>query len=138
MNSAGQVIGVNTAVSGEGQNIGFAIPINVIKEAIDNFNNTGQFSRPFMGVRYQNIDTKTALMNDVPAGAYIQEIVADSPADKAGIEEGDIITKPKELAKEIAKHKVGDKMDVEVWRDLPAGRQGGETLKITVTLEEAK
>ncbi|MBI2587610.1 trypsin-like peptidase domain-containing protein, partial [Candidatus Amesbacteria bacterium] len=75
LNSAGQVVGVNTAVSSAGQNIGFAIPINVIKEAIDNFNTTGQFSRPFLGVKYRILDLNTALKNDVPQGAYIEEIV---------------------------------------------------------------
>ncbi len=131
LNSAGQVIGVNTAVSQEGQNIGFAIPINVIKEAIDNFNKTGQFNRPFLGVRYRMIDQKTALLNEVPQGAYVQEVILDSPAEKAGIEEGDIIIKPKDIAKEVSGHKVGEKMEVEVWR-------GGEAKTMTVTLEEAK
>ena len=140
LNSAGQVVGVNTAVSSEGQNIGFAIPINVIKEAIDNFNKTGQFSRPFLGVKYRILDQKTALMNDVPQGAYIEEIVADSPAEKAGLEAGDIITKivgqkiagdDGSLAKIISGKKVGDKVDVEYYRD-------GDTKTVTVTLEEAK
>ena len=140
LNSAGQVVGVNTAVSSEGQNIGFAIPINVIKDAIDNFNKTGQFSRPFLGVKYRMLDQKTALMNDVPQGAYIQEVVADSPADKAGIQSEDIITKiggqkingdDGSLAGIIAGHKIGDKVSVEIWRN-------GETKTLTVTLEEAK
>ena len=131
LNSAGQVIGVNTAVSQQGQNIGFAIPINIIKEAIDNFNKTGQFSRPFMGVRYRQIDQKTALLNDAPQGAYVEEVVEGSPAEKAGIEAGDIITKPKEIAKDVALHKIGDVIDVEVYRE-------GKTLNFTVTLEEAK
>lgn len=141
LNSAGQVVGVNTAVSSQGQNIGFAIPINVIKEAIDNFNKTGQFSRPYLGVRYRMIDLKTALANDVPAGAYVQEVVEDSPAAKGEIEAGDIITKlggekisgedEVGLAKEIAKHKVGERVEVEVWRE-------GETKKLAVMLEEAK
>ena len=117
LNSAGQVIGVNTAVSQQGQNIGFAIPINVIKDAIDNFNKTGQFSRPFMGVRYRQIDQKTALLNDVPQGAYVEEIVEGSPAEKAGIVAGDIITKPKEIAKEVSQRKIGDVIEVEVYRD---------------------
>lgn len=130
LNSAGQVIGVNTAVAG-GQNIGFALPINVIKEAIDNFNKTGQFSRPFLGVRYRIIDQKTAILNDIPQGAYVQEVVEDSPADKAGIKEGDIITSPKDVAKEVSSHKIGDTLNIELWRD-------GETLNIRVTLEEAK
>jgi len=141
LNSAGQVIGINTAVSAQGQNIGFAIPINVIAEAIDNFNKTGQFSRPYLGVRYRMIDLKTALANDVPAGAYVQEVIEDSPAARGGIEAGDIITKlggdkisgddDASLAKLISGHKVGDRVGVEVWRD-------GDSKTLNVTLEEAK
>lgn len=140
LNSAGQVIGVNTAISTEGQNIGFAIPINVVKEAIDNFDKTGQFNRPFLGVRYRIIDQKTALLNEVPQGALIQSVIRDSPADKAGIKDGDIITKvsgkkisgdESSLASEIANHKVGDNISVEIWRD-------SNTLTLTVTLQEAK
>lgn len=140
LNSSGQVIGINTAVSQDGQNIGFAIPINVVKEAIDNFNKTGQFSRPFLGVRYRMIDQKTALLNDVPSGALVQEVVAGSAAEKGGVKVADIITKidgkkvtgdETSLAKEIGAHKVGDKMSLEVWRD-----EVSKTLSIT--LEEAK
>ncbi|OGD09671.1 hypothetical protein A2397_03215 [Candidatus Amesbacteria bacterium RIFOXYB1_FULL_44_23] len=141
LNSVGQVIGVNTAVSGEGQNIGFAIPINVIKDAIDNFNKTGQFSRPYLGVRYRVLSMKTALQYEVPTGAYVQAVVEESPAFKAGIEVGDIITKfdgkkitgetDSELSKAISEHKVGDKVKIEVYRD-------GETKTIEVTLEEAQ
>jgi serine protease Do len=141
LNSAGQVIGINTAVSGEGQNIGFAIPINVIKDAIDNFNKTGQFSRPYLGVRYRVLSMKAALQYEVPSGAYVQEVVENSPAAKAGIEAGDIITKfdgtkltgetDNELSKAISQHKVGDKVKVEVYRD-------GETKTLDVTLEESQ
>lgn len=131
LNSAGQVIGVNTAVSSQGQNIGFAIPINVVKDAIDNFNKTGQFSRPYLGVRYRVIDQKTAILNDVPQGAYVQEVVADSPAEKAGIKDGDIITDPKDIAKTVSEHKIGDRIEVKIWR-------GGENKTLDVTLEEAK
>ncbi len=130
LNSAGQVIGVNTAVAG-GQNIGFAIPINVIKDAIDNFNNTGQFSRPYLGVKYKIIDKKLAILNDVPEGAYVQEIGKDSPAEKSGLLLEDIITVPKDVAKEVATHKIGDSLDLEVWRN-------GKILKLIATLEEAK
>jgi S1-C subfamily serine protease len=141
LNSVGQVIGVNTAVSQEGQNIGFALPINVIKEAIDQFNKTGQFVRPYLGVRYGLINQRSALMNEVPQGAYVQEVLENSPAEKAGIQPDDIITKiagtkmavedDTVLAKEIAKHKVGDTIEVELWRK-------GETKIVKVTLEEAK
>ena len=138
LNSAGQVIGINVAV-GAGENIGFAIPINVIKEAIDNFNQTGQFARPFLGVRYQMINQDLALMNEVPQGAYVVEVVADSAAAKAGIETGDIITsfdgqpvREEEggLAKLINSKKIGDQVNLKIWRD-------GEESDLKVTLEES-
>lgn len=138
LNSAGQVIGVNVAVVAQGENIGFAIPINVIKEAIDNFNQTGQFARPFLGVRYRMISQDLALLNEVPQGAYIAEVVAGSAAEKAGIQEGDIIVKfngqlvreeDGGLAKLINQKKIGDKVKITIWR-------GGEEIELTVTLEE--
>src|SRR3989339_587081 len=91
LNSAGQVIGVNVAVAQSGQNIGFALPINTVKQVVDSFQKTGSFERPFLGVRYQMISQETALMNDVPAGAYIVEVVSGSPAETAGLKTGDII-----------------------------------------------
>jgi len=138
LNSAGQVIGVNVAVVAGGENIGFAIPINVIKEAIDNFNRTGQFARPFLGVRYRMINQDLALLNEVPQGAFIVEVIAGSAAEKAGIEEGDIIVKfngqlvreeDGGLAKLINQKKIGDKVRITVWRD-------GEEIELEATLEE--
>jgi serine protease Do len=138
LNSSGEVIGINTAVSSEGQNIGFAIPINVIKDALDQFNKTGKFSRPFLGVRYKIITRDLSVVNEVPEGAYVQEVVADSPAEKSGILVGDIITKidgkkitEKEggLAKVVSDKKVGDKVVIEVWRD-------GETKNLNVVIGE--
>ena len=138
LNSSGQVIGVNTAVSAAAENIGFAIPINVIKEGLDQFNKSGKFQRPFLGVRYRIISRDLSIINDVPEGAYIQEVVTDSPADKAGIRQEDIITKIDGnkvsekgggLAKIIADKKIGDKLNIEIWRD-------GETKTLQVTVGE--
>jgi S1-C subfamily serine protease len=126
LNSSGQVIGINVAVSGEGQNIGFALPINVVKDAITNFNTTGQFNRPYLGVRYKIVTKDVAVLNEIPEGAYIMEVISGSPADKAGIKQDDIITKldgvrlsgsNAELSKIIAKKKVGDTITLTVWRD---------------------
>lgn len=126
LNSAGQVIGVNIAVAASGQNIGFAIPINVIKESLQNFEKTGKFERAFLGVRYRMISQDLALLNDVPQGAYIVEVVSGSPAEKAKIKEGDIITKfdsqlvrEKDggLAKLIAGKKIGDRIHLTIWRE---------------------
>lgn len=127
LNSAGQVVGVNTAISEAGQNLGFAIPINVIKDAIDQFNKSGgKFSRPFLGVQYRMVTRDLAVLNDLPEGAYVQDVVSGSPAEKAGIQKGDIITKIDGkrindanggLSPIIAGKKVGDSISIEVWRD---------------------
>ncbi len=126
LNSAGQVIGVNVAVSAGANNVGFALPINVVKDSLKNFNETGAFERPFFGVRYQMITKEQGILNKVPAGAYVVEVVTGSSADKAGIKKGDIIVKfdSKEVEKEekglvdmISKKKIGEKIEVELWRD---------------------
>lgn len=120
---SGNAIGVNVAVSASGENVGFALPINIVRASIENFNQTGQFNRPFLGVRYQMISERAALANEVPQGAYLVEVVAESPAAKAGLEVGDIITEfggtqvDTQLASLINKHKVGEKVTVKFWRD---------------------
>ncbi len=139
-NSLGQVIGVNVAVAQGGQNIGFAIPINVVKSSLDNFKSTGEFDRPFLGVRYQIISRQAALLNEVPQGAYVIEVIADSSADKAEIKKDDIIVrfddkrlsdKDTSLGELINGKKIGDKVKVELWRD-------GKTIKKEVLLEKKK
>lgn len=146
LNSGGQVVGVNVAVAAEAQNIGFAIPINIVKQSIDQFRQTGEFSRPFLGVRYLMVSKETAIANEIPQGAFVQEVVSGSPADKAGVKPQDIITKiggeqVREegggLAAIINKHKVGDTVEIEVWRDLPA-QAGGETIKLPAALTQAE
>ncbi|KKR31877.1 MAG: Protease Do [Candidatus Gottesmanbacteria bacterium GW2011_GWC2_39_8] len=139
LNSSSQVIGINTAVSSEGQNIGFAIPINIVKDALSEFEKSGgKFSRPYLGVRYKMVTRDLAIVNEVPEGAYVQEVVSGSPAEKAGIQVQDIITKISGkrineqnggLAKVISGEKVGNKVSVEIWRD-------GQTKTLSVTIGE--
>lgn len=140
LNSAGQVIGINVAVAAEGQNVGFALPINIVKESIDNFNKTGQFSRPFLGVRYRIISREVAILNEVPEGAFVQEVVVGSPAERVGIRPGDILTHLDGqritdanggLAKLISGKKVGDRVEITLWRD-------GKEQKTTATLIESE
>lgn len=144
LNSSGQVIGVNTAVSQSGQNIGFALPINVIKESLNNFNETGQFNRPYLGVSYQMISREAALRNDLPEGAFVRSVIEGSAADKAGILVGDVIThadgqkleaENNELAIVISKKKVGERMVIRVWREQENGE--GENVELTAVLETA-
>jgi S1-C subfamily serine protease len=139
LNSAGQAIGVNVAVAAGAENIGFAIPIDVIKQGLDQFKATGQFvSKPYLGVSYQMIPKQTALLNDVPQGAYVVEVIAGSPADTAGVQVDDIITKlggedVKEenggLGDIIARKRPGETIQIEIWRN-------EETLTLTTTLSE--
>ena len=92
---------------------------------LKNFNETGQFSRPFIGVRYRDIEAKEAIAKGWVEGAGVIEVVEGSPAESAGIKPGDIITKidgekltkDNSLAKIISKKKVGQEIKLTVWRD---------------------
>lgn len=139
LNSSGHVIGINTAVAQNGQNIGFAIPINIVKQSLKNFNETGQFNRPFLGVSYTMLSKQAAQLNDLPEGAYVRDIVTGSSAETAGVKVDDIITKIDNtklsadnggLAAAIAKKKIGDTVTLIVFRD-------GETLEIKTKLSGA-
>lgn len=136
LNSQGEVVGVNTAIASGGENIGFAIPINVVRESINNFNQTGQFNRAFLGVSYVMISKQAAVLNDLPEGALVREIVDNSPAQKAGVEIDDVIVaidreKPREssggLASIINKKKVGDTVALSIFRD-------GKNIELKATL----
>lgn len=138
LNSAGQVIGVNVAVAAGAENIGFAIPINLVKDSIINFEKTGRFSRPFLGVSYQMVTKKASVFYEVPEGAYILDVVSGSPAARVGLKADDIIIKinGEEMKNETAglavlinKHKVGDVVKLEVWRE-------GKTFVLEATLAE--
>jgi len=137
LNTAAQVIGVNAAVAGA-ENIGFALPINVAKSLISDFEATGKISRPFLGIRYTHINRDVALLNDVPEGELVREVVSGASAEKAGVKVGDIITQidgqklteDKGLGDVIRTKKVGDPIKITVWRD-------GQTLQLSTTLGEA-
>lgn len=138
LNMNGEVIGVNVAVSANAQNVGFALPINSVKASIDNFNQTGQFDRPFLGVSYIMIPAEQAVRMNYPQGALLQQVVDGSTAAEAGLKVGDVITeldgtplRDTELATIINKKKIGDQMKIKYWRD-------GETAEVTVTLKKAE
>ena len=125
--SVGKVIGVNVATSQNGQSIGFALPINLVKSSVDNFRKTGEFDRPYLGVAYQMISKQAALLNEVPAGAYLQTVASGSPAEKAGLKAGDIITeidgqkmvdvKDTSIAGIVNQKKIGDNLKIKYFRD---------------------
>ncbi|MEX2028127.1 MAG: trypsin-like peptidase domain-containing protein [Candidatus Curtissbacteria bacterium] len=138
VNLAGQVIGINTAIA-EAQNIGFAIKINIAKQLIDDFNKSGgKISRPQLGVRYTHISRDVALLNEVPEGELVREVIAGSAADKAGVKVGDIITlldeqkltEENSLSDIVRSKKIGEGLRIRVFRD-------GQTLDLTAILQEA-
>lgn len=99
---AGEVIGINTLVvrnSGSGANtaegLGFAVPANTARAIAEQIIQKGYFARPYMGIRYQWITPDMAAMYDLPVqwGAYVAQLDSKSPAARAGIRRGDIITK---------------------------------------------
>ncbi|OGM31182.1 hypothetical protein A2803_01765 [Candidatus Woesebacteria bacterium RIFCSPHIGHO2_01_FULL_44_21] len=137
LNASGEVIGVNVAVASGAENIGFALPVNLVTDGIAEYQKSGTFaSKAFLGVEHSMITREAALLNEVPQGAYVSAVVPDSAAEVAGVQEGDIITKingasvtdsEEGLSGLISEHKVGDKVTLELWRD-------GETLTLEATL----
>jgi serine protease Do len=140
LNSSGEVIGVNVAVAQGAQNIGFAIPINVVKNGLTTFKSTGKFAaKPYLGVQYQMISRQTAVLNDIPQGAYITDVVGGSAAEKAGVEVDDIVTEingqsvsdnKEGLGDVLSNFKPGDKIKIKVWRN-------GEFSDFEATLQES-
>jgi len=149
LNIAGQVIGINTAIVQGAQNIGFAIPINEVKKSIDNVKEHGRIIRPWLGVRYVLINKSIAAANNlkIDYGALIVRgdnktdlaVIPGSPADKAGLEENDIILEinngkideKNPLANAIGKLNPGDEITLKVMHK-------GEEKVVKVKLEEMK
>lgn len=134
LNLKGEVIGINTAMALEAQSIGFAIPINTAKRAIEQVKETGKIVYPFIGIRYLLINEKVkeeyGLIVDygaliIKGEAGEEAIWPDSPAEKAGLKEGDIvlelnhekITSENSLAKIIMKYNPGDEITLRILRD---------------------
>lgn len=128
----GEIIGINTAVASEAEGIGFAIPINDAKGMIKTLLADGRVVKPYVGVRYISITPDVAKQYElkVKSGAYIKAnenspaVMVDSPAEKAGLREGDIITKVGQVAVDsshpfaslVAQHSVGDKVKLTYLR----------------------
>ena len=125
LNSQGEVIGINTAILGQAQGMGFAIPINTARSITDELIEHGYVRRPFIGIAGRNVDKET-LNNyfgyDGKGGVYVARVFPDGPADKAGLKQGDIIlevdrdniTDMSQLQKVIKDAGIGEKVKMLV------------------------
>ncbi|MDP2676709.1 MAG: trypsin-like peptidase domain-containing protein [bacterium] len=131
---SGRVIGINSAVAQNAENIGFALPINLVKKDIADVKQFGEIRYAFLGVRYTTITAKVAEEKKLPVsyGVLVTKgpngenpVIADSPAAKAGLTEGDIIleidgvriTSDKPLINIIGQRNVGDVIRLKVLRE---------------------
>ncbi|HVX24679.1 MAG TPA: trypsin-like peptidase domain-containing protein [Candidatus Saccharimonadales bacterium] len=145
VNLNGQVIGINTAIAGDAQSIGFAIPVNDVQGLIKQVLKTGKFSRPYLGVRYIPLTADVADEYNLStnSGAFIAQsndsstpsVIANGPAAKAGLKVKDIITavngakidQNHSLTSLIDQHQAGDRIGLTVLRN-------GKTIHLNVTL----
>ena len=138
-NLYGEVIGVtNAKYSSSGSeasidNIGFAIPINSVRDIVTSIIENGYVSKPYLGISIQDVSAETQKYG-IPAGAAVQAVVEDGPAAQAGLQAGDVITAvdgaavtASSLKKLVESSQTGDTYIFTVYRK-------GETLELTVTI----
>jgi len=134
----GEVVGINTAINYEAQGIGFAIPSSTVSEAFSELVEKGGIDRPWLGVSLQPVTRQIANylgLRDT-SGVLIAQVVENSPAEKGGLEIGDVITSyngvavnaPDELTAAVRATEVGTEVIIEFIRD-------GESRSIFVTIE---
>ena len=143
VNSRGEVVGINSAklVASNAEGMGFALSINEVKPIVEEIISKGHVSRPYLGVsinsQYQ-VDADTAARYEIPMGIQIAEVAINGPADRAGLQAGDIIYKVNDtliqsfddLSEIIDDSKVGDKLRILAERN-------GQKIVADVTLGEA-
>ena len=139
LNLQGEVIGINTAINAEAQGIGFAIPVNTVQEVLNDLIHKGKVSRPWLGVSIQDMTPELAKYFDIDVkeGVVVGYVASGSPAEKAGLAQGDIIMEidkqkvktSEELVDIISKSKVGDRHQLLMMRN-------GQFKTLTVTIEE--
>ena len=126
-NMEGKVVGINTAIVAQGQGIGFAIPINMAKEILNDLKKKGRVTRGWLGISVQDISEDIAdnLKIKDREGALVGDVMKGDPAEKAGMKTGDIITEidgkrvkdTHELLRMVAMIPVGKKIEIRALRD---------------------
>jgi serine protease Do len=138
INARGQVIGINSAISSRASNIGFAVPINQAMAILPQLKARGKVSRGFIGVELTDVtpDLQRSLHLPVSRGALVQDITANSPAERAGIKPYDVILSVdghevwtnQELIRDISSRQPGTTAHLDVVRD---GRRTLTTVRLS-------
>jgi serine protease Do len=123
----GRVIGMNTAISAQGSGIGFAIPSSMLSHIFPSLKDKGELSRSWIGVQVQNLTPELAKSYGLPStsGALVADIVPGSPAQKAGVQPGDVLTrfdgKPVDSSSAlpvlVSLSESGHDVNLELWRN---------------------
>jgi serine protease Do len=123
----GRVVGMNTAISAQGSGIGFAIPSSSLSRIFPSLKDKGELSRSWIGVQVQNLTPELAKSYGLPstAGALVADVVPDSPAAKAGVQSGDVLTRfdgktidsSSALPVLVSLTESGHAANVELWRN---------------------
>jgi serine protease Do len=140
-NLKGEVVGINTAINPNGKGIGFAIPVDALKDVVGQLISTGKVARGRLGVTIQRVDPALgkALAMQTPSGALVAEVERGGPAERADLRPGDVILKvdsavvssSDDLPRIIARHAPGSRSTLEVLR-------GGKRIGVDVALGELK
>lgn len=128
LNLRGDVVGVNTAIQANAQNIGFSIPIDIAKSVTEDLIANKKITRPWLGLAMTDLDETMAKSLGLPIttkGVLVAQVVDGSPAQASGLERGDIIEKidgksmaaPKEVQEYVRAHKVSDTLNFFVLRN---------------------
>lgn len=123
LNIEGEIIGLNTAMKGNAQNIGFAIPIDIAANVVEQLLENGKIQRPFLGIYMQDMNEKMAKSLGVPAstkGVVVAQVAPDGPAAKSDLKIGDVIQKidgksvedGKQVQAIVRAHKPGEKINM--------------------------
>jgi serine protease Do len=140
VNTEGELIAINTAVYGGAQGIGFAIPIDTAKRVVDELIEHGEVTPTWLGLDFQDLDPRLAAAMDLPqnlSGTLINRIIEDSPARRADLRRGDVVTRLDGRTIESARSfyemlkisVAGQDLQIEFWRD-------GRLRTVRVKLEE--
>jgi len=140
-NMYGEVIGITNAKYSSGaqasiDNIGFAIPINNVMDIVQSIIEKGYISKPYMGVSVVSV-SEEAQAYGIPAGAAVQVVAEGGPAEKAGLEVGDVvveadgteITSSSDLVAVVKQSQIGDSLELRIFRQ-------GQEQTVTVVIEE--